>query len=262
MRAREFQSDPTKQDLESVAEWLGTTVDQLEVTKSPEPIDRFLNQIKEMYASYDEFPEDADRTNRIVQLIKGGEKPLPIYVEADDPSLFVMEGRHRMVAFWLLGMKKIPVARVSKKQANLTETVQEFYHGSMNELPVGTVLTPRDDYENDWSNTSFYSALEHYRPNNMLAHKQSVFMCDNPDDIDLAGGGTEWVFTVIPQGLVQRHDLNWGSEISMLVDDGHSIDSPEIKRAAENYWAGVPHENESVWEYLTPAAKIIAVEPY
>ena len=34
-------------------------------------------------------------------------------------------------------------------------TPQKFYHGSMEELPVGTILTPRDNYEQNWSNTDF-----------------------------------------------------------------------------------------------------------
>lgn len=137
-----------------------------------------------------------------------------------------------------------------------------YYHGSMNKLPVGTILRPRDDYENDWQNTDFYKPLEKYRPNNMLSHKQSVFMCDNDVDVDLAGGGTNYLFKVKPLGTIQRHDLNWGSEISSLISDGYGIDSPEVVKAAKNYWAGVPHTNESVWEYLTPSAKIVAVEEY
>lgn len=127
---------------------------------------------------------------------------------------------------------------------------------------MGTVLTPRDSYEADWSGTSFYAALEKYRPQHMLSHKAAVFMCSDPDDVDLAGGGTEWLFTVEPIGRIERHDLNWGSEISMLIDDGYSIDSPEVKRAADNYWAGTPHTNEQVWEYLTPKARILQVEEY
>ena len=144
----------------------------------------------------------------------------------------------------------------------LHEIASTFYHGSMDELPVGTVLTPRDNYEQTWGNTDFYSALERYRPSNMLSHRQGVFMCHDPDDVDLAGGGTEWLFTVVPLGLIQKHDLNWGSEVSMLISDGYAIDSPEVKNAAEKYWAGEPHYNESVWEYLTPSAKITAVEEY
>ena len=144
----------------------------------------------------------------------------------------------------------------------LDEIDQTFYHGSMEELPVGTILTPRDNYEQDWGNTDFYSVLEKYRPANQLSHSQSIFMCHDPDDVDLAGGGTEWLFTVVPLGPVQKHDINWSSEISMLTSDGYAVDSPEVKNAAEKYWAGVPHYNESVWEYLTPKARITAVEEY
>lgn len=138
----------------------------------------------------------------------------------------------------------------------------EYFHGSYIQLPVGTVLKPRDAYEADWGHTDFYQLLERYRPKDKLAHKQSIFMCDNPNDIDAAGGGTDWMFTLEPLGPVQRHDLNWGSEISSLISDGYAADSPEVIEAAKNYWDGVPHHNESLWEYLTPSALITAVEPF
>lgn len=138
-----------------------------------------------------------------------------------------------------------------------------YYHGSMNHLPVGTVLKPRGtDYEQDWAHTDFYRALEKYRPGHMLSHKDAVFMVADPDDVDLAGGGTEWLMTVKPLGPVSKHDVNWSSEISGLMDDGEDLDSEAVRSAAENYWRGVPHPNESVWEYLTPAAEILSVEEY
>lgn len=138
-----------------------------------------------------------------------------------------------------------------------------YYHGSMDHLPVGTVLKPRGtDYEQDWAHTDFYTALEKHRPDHMLSHKHAVFMVADPDDVDLAGGGTEWLFTVKPLGPISKHDMNWSSEISMLMGDGHDVDSADVRKAAENYWAGVPHPNESVWEYLTPAAEILKVEEY
>lgn len=141
------------------------------------------------------------------------------------------------------------------------ETNQKvYYHGSFEKLPIGTILTPRLDYEKNWEHTDFYRPLEMYRPANQLAHSQSVFMCDNPDDIDLAGGATNWIFTVIPLGVIQKHDLNWSSEISMLISNGYKINSPEIIQAAGNYWQGIPHHDENVWEYLTTRAKIIKVE--
>jgi hypothetical protein len=106
-------SKHNQQDLDDVADWMNTTPDKLSVEVKQESIEKFIKQIREMYGTYDEFPEDEDRTNRILKLLKRGAKPLPIYVEAGDPHLFVMEGRHRMVAFWLAEMKTIPVAYVS-----------------------------------------------------------------------------------------------------------------------------------------------------
>ena len=145
----------------------------------------------------------------------------------------------------------------------ITEIIgKKYYHGSSDNLPIGTILTARVGYESDWEHTDFYNVLEHYRPSNQLSHKQSVFMCDNPDDLDAAGGGTDWVFTLKPLGPVQKHDLNWSSEISCLIGDGFTIDSKEVEQAAKNYWSGVPHTDESLWEYLTPSAIILDVEPF
>jgi hypothetical protein len=137
-----------------------------------------------------------------------------------------------------------------------------FYHGSYERLDVGTILTPRGAaYEADWKDTDFYAILETHRPPEMLAHKDAVFLCDNEDDVDNAGGATDWLFTVEPlTDRLEKHDLNWCSEISGLV--GPNQDDVAIAHAAQNYWAGVPHTNESVWEYLTPSARIIAVEEY
>ena len=87
-------------------------------------------------------------------------------------------------------------------------------------------------------------------------------MCDNIDDLDAGGGGTEWVFTVKPLGIVQKHDMNWGSQIDCLVSDGFTVDSSEIQNAAKNYWGGIPHTDESLWEYLTLKAEILAVEQF
>lgn len=138
-----------------------------------------------------------------------------------------------------------------------------YFHGSMDHLDVGTVMSGRGaEYDRDWNKTDFYSILESARPSNFLSHSEAVFAVEHPDDIDLAGGGTEWVFEIEADGPVTRHDLNWSSEISCLLSDGHDLESKEVLAAAANYWAGVPHPNEQVWEYLLPKATIILVEPY
>lgn len=126
-----------------------------------------------------------------------------------------------------------------------------YFHGSMDELPVGTVLTPRGEaYAQAWGATDFYPILEAFRPEGARAHKDAVFLVADPDDIDLAGGGTEWIFAVEPLGTVTKHDLNWSSEISCLLSDGHAADSDAVRQAAANYWSGLPHHDENVWEYL------------
>lgn len=134
----------------------------------------------------------------------------------------------------------------------------KFLHASFDELEVGTILKPRKNYEENWGKTDFYAALEKYRPKEMLAHKEAVFMCTSAEDLDNCIGG-EYIFEVIPDKRVERHDLNWSSEVSCLVGDG----APEekIKEAALNYWNGVPH-HEPLWEYLTPKAIIKKVYLY
>lgn len=144
----------------------------------------------------------------------------------------------------------------------ITEQPTVYYHGSYDYLPVGTILTAQPGYERRWGHTDFYGILEMYRPKDKMPHSKSVFMCDNPDDVDLAGGATEWLFTVVPLGPVQRHDMNYSSEISSLISLGHDFDSDEVMYAAEMYWSGEPSPNETLWEYLTPKAKIVKVEEY
>ena len=135
----------------------------------------------------------------------------------------------------------------------------KFLHASLDELEVGTVLKPKENYEEHWGNTDFYNALERYRPAHMLSHKESVFMCQSAEDLDNCIGG-EYIFEVIPDTRVEKHDLNWSSEVSCLVCD--NAPEEKIKEAALNYWNGVPHTNESLWEYLTPKAVITKVHLY
>ena len=152
------------------------------------------------------------------------------------------------------------LARVTPKLREDTMPGRKFYHGSYDKFEVGEILTPgEDDYEEGMENVEWYHVLHQHRPMESRQHSWSVFMTGNEDDIDVAGGSTDYVYEVEPIGDVERHDINWASEISYLLDAGHEPDSDEIKEAAANYWAGKPHHNEQVWEYLAPKAKIVGV---
>lgn len=138
-----------------------------------------------------------------------------------------------------------------------------FYHGSAVGIEPGVVLRPRGEaYVADWGATDFHDALERWRPEGKLAHRDAVFMVGDVDDIDLAGGATDWCLEVTPVGEVTRHDLNWSSAISCLVGDGYAVDSPEVRAAAESYWRGDPHPDESVWEFMAAGAVVVRCEPY
>lgn len=119
-----------------------------------------------------------------------------------------------------------------------------------------------DEYTKEWSHTDFYAILERHRPDNCLAHRDAVFMVEKDEDIDLAGGATDHIIFLQPIGPVSRHDLNWSSEISCLISEGLHPDSQEVIAAANNYWSGVPHPNESVWEILASKARVLHAISY
>lgn len=138
-----------------------------------------------------------------------------------------------------------------------------LYHGSANAVLLDTLLSGRGDaYERDWLVTDFYSVLEMHRPENKLAHKNAVFLVGDPDDIDAAGGATDWCFEVLVKEVVSRHDLNWCTEISCLVSNGYSAESTEVQDAALAYWEGREHKDAPVWEYLTKVARVVRCEPF
>lgn len=140
-----------------------------------------------------------------------------------------------------------------------------LFHGSYDNLEPGTLLTGREDnYEKDWSKTDFYKVLESYRPDNMIPHKSAVFLCHHPDDIDAAGGGTEYLCEVKPYGKIQRHCLNWCTRISNLLElEEEDYDEDAVEKAAKYYWEGIPHPyEEPIWEYIVERADVISCYPF
>lgn len=112
MRLYEFNDQATKED---VVGWFhkASSINDLVFKLKTYPISVFQKQIDEMESTYNEFSEDEQRTQEIYKVIKNGADIYPIYIEKGDESLFVIEGRHRMVAFSWLGILKIPVYEVS-----------------------------------------------------------------------------------------------------------------------------------------------------
>lgn len=99
-------------DLQAVGQWMGCAPEALELSVSWEPIAQFIDEVEAMVESYPRLPKEAARTRRIERLLSKGELPRPVYVERGE--VFVMEGRHRIVAFARAGMLEVPVCRVAR----------------------------------------------------------------------------------------------------------------------------------------------------
>ena len=103
-------SELHQKDLSDVCGWIGAkSIEDIETRFEKIPTDRLIKQIKEMESTYDEFPNDKDRTTKIYNALRDGEDAQCVYIEDGDESLFVMEGRHRMVAFSWAKMPEIEV---------------------------------------------------------------------------------------------------------------------------------------------------------
>jgi len=99
-------------DIKDVGEWLDKNIEDIEFYYKVESIEMFKDTAVEMESTYGEFTDEEERTRYILSLIKDGEKIMPIFVEKNDADKFIMEGRHRIVAFMWLGLKEIPVIYV------------------------------------------------------------------------------------------------------------------------------------------------------
>lgn len=108
--------NPTEKDIKNVSEWFSTDISNVICSEIESiPLSIIEKDIVEMLGTYDEFPKDRKRTEKIIKAIQETGNIYPVYIEKNDPFNFVMEGRHRMVAFYLLGMKEIPVCYVENK---------------------------------------------------------------------------------------------------------------------------------------------------
>lgn len=131
-----------------------------------------------------------------------------------------------------------------------------FYHGSYDKLPNNTILKPHDkSYTKQNDNSYLESILEKYKPTNKLSRYESVFLVDDIENIDSAGGAIDYIYEVIvPKGIIpEKSDLAWYTEIDMVDDE------EKQKEYALNYWNGIQFfdKDSSLWEYRVPKAYIV-----
>lgn len=123
-----------------------------------------------------------------------------------------------------------------------------------------------------------YEILEQRRPEHCIPHHEAVFMCSLEDiqqsdyEIDDAGGGNKFICHLMPEGPVQRYDLNWMSAaqglFTQMEEQGDELGwkkeleiLSEIEECVDGYWSGLPSCDEPLWECLTRSAKVLECTP-
>jgi hypothetical protein len=132
-----------------------------------------------------------------------------------------------------------------------------YYHGSYDLLEDGTILKAHDkSYTRQNDNSYLEKIMEKYRPEDKISRYDAIFLSDDIDSIDAAGGSLDYVYSVEPIGEIQKSDLAWYTEIQMTDDENLQ------KEYAENYWNGVPFYDKDIrcWEYRVKSARIIELE--
>lgn len=130
-------------DLEDVSRWLDNCpLDELIFEFVGENISKFKKDITEMENSISYDSDYKKRVEIIKDLLKEGKVPYAVFVSKD--TNFILEGRHRIVAFYQYGLEVIPVYYVSVKgkkiEKNRCDAKEKFavFCGGKEILRVGT----------------------------------------------------------------------------------------------------------------------------
>lgn len=99
-------------DVKDVGEWLNKPTNVIKYYYKEESIKTFSDTIKEMESTYNEFIDEQDRIEYIIDLLEHGNPPMPVFIELNDKDNFILEGRHRIVAFSWFGLDIVPVIYV------------------------------------------------------------------------------------------------------------------------------------------------------
>jgi len=132
----------------------------------------------------------------------------------------------------------------------------KLYHGSRKKFPPGFKLVPQvgKGYASWHENIQLERFMEEWRPKGKISRFDSVFLVDDPEMCEYAGGYDDHIYLVEPQGQVDRSDLSWYSQVDLF--EPGSVSGIEC---AKNYWNGVPFEDpyHALWEYRCRSAIVL-----
>jgi hypothetical protein len=147
----------------------------------------------------------------------------------------------------------------------LASAAPKLYHGSREYFDPGFVLRPQEGgYASlpDEDIAPVEDIIEQHRPEGKIPRRESVFMVDDPERVEQAGGYADYIYIVEPIGPVEVSYLAWYGELSVFWMD---MPEDERRRLAEGYWSGDPSPDRSLMksrrlrEYRARAAKVVAI---
>ena len=147
-----------------------------------------------------------------------------------------------------------------------------LYTGSSGELVVGSAYKARQTEGHFLRPIEL--VMEASRPANTPSRMGAFFLVKTPDEIETAGGNTNFVYAVKPIGVYSKHHFGWMGRVynAMVPFCRHRAPDEEKDRAApqllhlaewaDNYWEGIPYrapagEPPTVWEYLAPEIMVL-----
>lgn len=134
----------------------------------------------------------------------------------------------------------------------------KLYHGTHYLLPCAFELKPQDNgYAHQPETQKLEDFIELHRPFEKLSRKKSVFLSDDIDLIDPAGGYTDAVYMVEVE-KAEKSDLAWYTHAQVMLEEGNAY---EAEQAAINYWSGIPFgvTAERCPEYRCNTATVVTI---
>jgi hypothetical protein len=91
------------------------------------------------------------------------------------------------------------------RYSDLNETTStQYYHGSFNELSIGTMLATTEGGHTNNAPDELEQVFEKHKPSDRISRKAAVYLTTDPEDIDALGGYTDYIYQVEPLGKLEK----------------------------------------------------------
>jgi len=106
-----IKENSDKNDLRDVAFQIGKSIEELNFTFGSLELSFYKLHVLEVYSFYEEYNIDKKKVDKIKEILSQGEPIYPPFIR--EGTHYILQGRHRVVALYELGIKAMPVFYVS-----------------------------------------------------------------------------------------------------------------------------------------------------